>query len=145
MSAYQRRRVIAVWGISIIMAIVLAIALIGETVAVGPTTSWQGVVTPGPEVSAQFLALVPIFVAVMWTAIAWFRGAFDKTTTTISTNNIQDAPISYKMALLLEMMDEDEREALKQDLRRQVLGSDESYQMLHDELMLEESGKRKRG
>ncbi len=148
MSAYQRRRVIAVWGLSIMMAIVLAIILFDKKFNIGPTTNWSGVITPGPEASALLLALVPIFVAVMWTALAWFRGAFDKTATTTSTNNIENAPISYKMALLLEMMSDDEREALKHDLRRQVLGSDEAYRlqdMVDDSLVLEESGKRKRG
>lgn len=149
MRAYQRRRVIAVWGISIIMAILLAIALMDTNVAVGPTTNWQGVITPGPEAHAIFLALVPIFVALMWTALTWFRGTFDTTTTPSTTKNIEEAPLSYKMALLLEMMDDDEREALKQDLRWQVLGSgDEAYRlqdMLEDASMLESSsGKRKR-
>jgi len=148
MSPYQRRRVITVWGISIIMAIVLAIALMHTKVAVGPTTNWQGVVTQGPQASATFLALVPILVALMWTALAWFRGAFDTTTTPSTTKNIEDAPLSYKMALLLEMMDDDEREALKHDLRRQVLGSGEAYRlqdMVDDSMLEESSGKRKRG
>lgn len=142
MSAYQRRRVIAVWVISLIMAIVLTITLMDRKVAVGPTTSWSGIVTPGPEVSATLLALVPVVVAILWTALAWFRGSFD-TTTTPSTQNI-DAPLPYKMALLLEMMDEDEREALKQDLRRQIL-ADENHSEMLSRLMVEESEKRKRG
>lgn len=142
MSAYQRRRVIAVWVISLIMAIVLAIALMDRKVAVGPTTSWSGIVTPGPEVSATLLALVPVVVAILWTALAWFRGSFD-TTTTPSTQNI-DAPLPYKMALLLEMMDEDEREALKQDLRRQIL-ADENHSEMLSRLMVDEAEKRKRG
>jgi len=124
------------------MAVVLAISLINTKITVGPTTSWSGVVTPGPEASATFLALVPIVVALLWTALAWFRGAFD-TTTTPSTKNI-DAPMPYKMALLLEMMDEDEREALKQDLRRQILADENSSEMF-SRLMVEETEKRKRG
>lgn len=141
MSAYQRRRVVAVWVISIIMAIVLAIAMINTKVAVGPTTSWSGVVTQGPEASATVLALVPIVVAMLWTVLAWFRGSFD--TTTSSTKNI-DAPLPYKMALLLEMLDDDEREALKQDLRRQIL-ADENNSEVFSRLMVEEAEKRKRG
>jgi hypothetical protein len=143
MSAYQRRRVIAVWLMSIIMAIALAIALINTKVAVGPTTNWQGVITPGPEASAIFLALVPIVVALLWTGLAWFRGAFDDKTTS-STKNIESAPIPYKMALLLEMMDEDEREAFKQQLKRDILASETGYGDF-DRLVLEETEKRKRG
>jgi hypothetical protein len=144
MSAYQRRRVIAVWGISIMMAIALAIALIDTKVAIGPTTSWSGVVTPGPEAPATFLALVPIVVALLWTGLAWFRGAFDdKTTATPSTKNIESAPTPYKMALLLEMMDDDEREAFKQQLKRDILASETGHGDF-DRLALEETEKRKR-
>jgi len=141
MNAYKRRRVIAVWVISIIMAIALAIALIDTKITVGQA-QYSGVVFPGTEYSVISIALASIVVALLWTGLAWFRGAFDDKTT--PSTNLQSAPTPYKMALLLEMMDDDEREAFKQQLKRDILAEETGHDNF-DRLMLDETEKRKRG
>lgn len=89
------------------------------------------------------LGFVPSVAAFIWTVLAWLGHRKNQAMPTMQ--HIQHAPTSYKMALLLEMMTEDEREALKHDLRRQILAEESSAQEHFDRLMLDDTEKRKRG
>jgi hypothetical protein len=82
------------------------------------------------------VALIFALSTIMWTGLSWKHPA--------RVGAPKQADIPYKMALLLEMMDEDEREAFKQQLKRDILASETGYEDF-DRLALEETEKRKRG
>jgi hypothetical protein len=89
---------------------------------------------------------IPIIVAMLWTVFRTFIPPRPKQSTHTQQETLlpQNAPTPYKMALLLEMMDDDEREAFKQQLKREILAEETSHGDF-DRLALEETEKRKRG
>jgi len=139
----RQHLVVIIWSISIIFGIIAAI--VGKMMS----TTIGGVMASTRPSTVWALMAIPIITGIIWTAWGIFNHRRSKQNTTQEAILPLNAPISYKMALLLEMMDEDEREALKHDLRRQVLGSGEAYRlqdMLEDDSLSEESsGKRKHG
>lgn len=145
----RQRKVVIVWAISILLA------MGGTVLAITMTTPTGGIIgslpsnlTVGSSTPMMMILLMwtPILTAILWTVWGMFNHRQSKQDAQHQQETIspQNAPLPYKMALLLEMMDEDEREALKQDLRRQIL-ADENNSEMFSRLMIEETEKRKRG
>jgi len=104
-----------VWLISIIISLILYIIVTD-----------MGLIRANAPFDIYICAF-PIIAALLWTGLGRRKNSSKQPS--LSTTNLISTPTPYKMALLLEMMSEDEREALKHDLRQQVLGSDESLIM----------------
>ena len=82
--------------------------------------------TPIPEQNMVWLAIGPLVIAVMGTFMLWVVPELDNVGTvskSVSVTSEQKAKRQQgdKLSLLLELMDDDEREAFKHLLKRQVL------------------------
>lgn len=86
---------------------------------------------------------VPLAIAMLATVPIWEGGKDNlpaKSGARFGPTNKTDNT-AYTMALLIEMMDEDEREQFKYDLKRRIL----SGEMVTNESLIEDMEKRKRG
>ena len=89
-----------------------------------------------------YISAFPILAALLWTGLAWRNRS--KNQSHLVEKQAESTTIPYKMALLLEMMDEDEREAFKHQLKRDILASETGYGDF-DRLALDDTEKHKRG
>jgi hypothetical protein len=126
----QRFITLVVWLVSIILSLILY-----------STVTNMGLIRANAPFDIYVCAF-PILAAIVWTGLAWLNRS--KNQSHLAEKQAESASIPYKMALLLEMMDEDEREAFKHQLKRDILASETGYGDF-DRLALEETEKRKRG
>ena len=80
--------------------------------------------TPIPEQNMVWLAIGPLVIAVVGTFMLWVIPELDNVETASKTEQSTGKAKrqqGVKLSLLLELMDEDEREAFKQLLKRQML------------------------
>ncbi len=150
MTKVQRQRpIFIVWSMCIFLALagsIFAIVISTPSDGIIGSTYMNPDVGSGTPILMIIFMWTPIIVAMLWTILRTFIPPRPKQATHTQQESIlpQNAPTPYKMALLLEMMDEDEREAFKQQLKRDILASDTGYGDF-ERLALEETEKRKRG
>lgn len=95
--------------------------------------------------SDGWVVSIPLGVALIATMVIWITSAIEKTSA--NQTNQKSSPerkgdsTAYTMALLMEMMDEDEREEFKSQLKRRIL----SGESVTDESLIMDMEKRKRG
>jgi len=91
----------------------------------------------------DWLVIVPLIVALFSTVTFWGVGTEtdDKELPSLPRDNKQGDSTAYTMALLMEMMDEDERYEFKSQLKRRIL----SGETVMDESIIMDMEKRKRG
>jgi len=89
---------------------------------------------------ADWVVIFPFIFATIPTILLW---GFNKEApkTSLAMNHKQGDNTAYTMALLMEMMDEDEREEFKSQLKRRIL----SGETITDESLIIDIEKRKRG
>lgn len=76
------------------------------------------------DVAAVIVAIAPLFLGLLGTGFIWAPEVFTGTKDETETSQMEKAKRvagDSRMALLLEMMDEDERETFKESLKRRVL------------------------
>ncbi|MDX2075534.1 MAG: hypothetical protein SFZ02_03830 [bacterium] len=96
--------------------------------------------------SEGWVISIPLGVALICTLVIWITGAIEKTAGVGQNNQNYTSEkrgdnSAYTMALLMEMMDEDEREEFKSQLKRRIL----SGESVTDESIIMDMEKRKRG
>jgi ABC-type transport system involved in cytochrome bd biosynthesis fused ATPase/permease subunit len=95
--------------------------------------------------SEGWVIAIPLGVALICTLVIWITGAIEKTAGVGQNNqnytSEQRGDSAYTMALLMEMMDEDERDEFKSQLKRRIL----SGETVTDESIIMDMEKRKRG
>ena len=115
---------IVVWGFSFVLTLIAFIA--------AADSSFE-----------DWLAVVPLAVALISTIVIWESASDDKKSsgksTTVSSGQKPDNT-AYNMALLMEMMDDDEREEFKYRLKERILSGDSAV----DASIIQEIEKRKR-
>ncbi len=87
---------------------------------------------------------IPLGVALFTTLAVWNSpalGSSNKSVSTPTTSEKKSDNAAYTMALLMEMMDEDEREEFKSQLKQRIL----SGESMTDASIIQEMEKRKRG
>lgn len=91
----------------------------------------------------DWVIAVPLGVALISTLAVWESGKPDssKSSDQSSSSGKKSDNTAYNMALLMEMMDEDEREEFKHQLKQRIL----SGETVTDESILVDIEKRKRG
>ncbi|PJF29421.1 MAG: hypothetical protein CUN52_08480 [Phototrophicales bacterium] len=117
---------VVIWGLATLMAIVA----LGNA-GLGWIEDW--------------VVAVPLGVALVATLAVWESGRGDSRSSSSSKNQShtdqKSDSTAYTMALLMEMMDDDEREEFKSQLKQRIL----SGESLTDASMVQEMEKRKRG
>lgn len=88
----------------------------------------------------DWVVAVPLGVALIATLAVWESGNPSKSSGQVSSGKKSDNT-AYNMAFLMEMMDEDEREEFKSQLKRRIL----SGETVTDESIATDIQKRKRG
>lgn len=116
---------IIVWGFSFVLTLIAFIA--------AADSSFE-----------DWLAVVPMAVALISTIVIWESGKDDeKSSNKSSGSSTVQKPdnTAYNMALLMEMMDDDEREEFKYRLKERIL----SGENITNESLILDMEKRKRG
>lgn len=111
-----------------------------------------------PFIDEEWLLSIPVTAAFLSTLAVWLSGkssgeAIARLTQSAAEKSKRGAPqpadADSKMRLLLELMDDDERQAFKDALKRQMLGSAGANdgELDHDTLesLLDDAPKRRRG
>lgn len=91
----------------------------------------------------DWLAVVPLAVALISTIVIWESASDDKKSSnkSLGSSTVQKPDnTAYNMALLMEMMDDDEREEFKYRLKERILSGDSAV----DASIIQEMEKRKR-
>ncbi len=96
--------------------------------------------------SDGWVIAIPLGVALIATLVIWITGAIEKTAGVGQSNQPYSSEkrgdnTAYSMALLMEMMDDDEREDFKRDLKNRIL----SGENVTNESLIMDMEKRKRG
>ncbi len=94
------------------------------------------------DILSDWMVIVPLVVALFATVTLWGVDAENKKgSPTPPHNDKQGDSTAYTMALLMEMMDDDEREEFKSQLKQRIL----SGEAVTDESLIMDMEKRKRG
>ena len=120
----------------------IGLTLIFWIVGIGITLLFLSNVAAG--ILSDWLVIVPLIITLFATVTLWGvdpSGENKKELPTPLQNNRQGDSTAYTMALLMEMMDEDERQAFKARLQERILSGD----MVTDESLIADMEKRKRG
>lgn len=116
---------IVVWGFSFVLTLIAFIA--------AADSSFE-----------DWLAVVPLAVALISTIVIWESASDDKKSSdkSVGSSTVQKPDnTAYNMALLMEMMDDDEREEFKYRLKERIL----SGENITNESLILDMEKRKRG
>lgn len=116
----------------------VGLTLMFWVVGIGVTLIFLGNVTAG--LLDDWLIVVPLILTLLSTVTLWGVDP-EKALPNSSPSEKKSDTTAYTMALLMEMMDEDERQTFKERLQERIL----SGEVVRDESLIADMEKRKRG
>ncbi|MCU0479998.1 MAG: hypothetical protein MUE54_02155 [Anaerolineae bacterium] len=116
----------------------VGLTLMFWVVGIGITLIFLGNVTAG--LLDDWLIVIPFIFTLISTVILWDDDT-EKTLPDSSPSEKKSDTTAYTMALLMEMMDEDERQTFKERLQERIL----SGEVVRDESLIADMEKHKRG
>lgn len=116
----------------------IGLTLMFWVVGIGITLLFLSYVSAG--ILSDWLVIVPLVITLMATVTFWGVDS-EKTRPEKSDVEKRSDSTAYSMALLMEMMDEDERQSFKERLQERILSGD----AVTDESLIADMERRKRG